>query len=63
MAENSVCQRPDCGNPGKLRTMTEPTKGKKVKLHLCDEDYDEARASQKPPLWFCELLTHIGLVG
>jgi hypothetical protein len=63
MAENSVCQRPDCGNPGKLRTMTDPAKGKKVKLHLCDEDYDEARANQEPPLWFRELLTHIGLVG
>jgi hypothetical protein len=62
MAENNVCQRPDCGNPGKLRTMTDPAKGKEVKLHLCDEDYDEARASPEP-LWFRELLTHIGLVG
>ena len=63
MAENNVCQRPDCGNPGKLRTMTDPAKGKEVKLLLCDEDYDEARASPEPPLWFRELLTHIGLVG
>lgn len=63
MANKTPCQRPDCDQPGKLRTMTNPANGKKVNLHLCDEDYDEARAMEHPPRWFTELLTHIGLVG
>jgi len=63
MAEKTPCQRPDCDQPGKLRTMTDPAGGKKVKVRLCDEDYKEARAKEPPPLWLSELLTHIGLVG
>ena len=41
MAEMSPCQRPDCDQPGKPRAMTNPANGKDIKLHLCDEDYDE----------------------
>jgi hypothetical protein len=63
MAEMPPCQRPDCDQPGKLRMMTEPASGDKIKLRLCDEDYREARAKEQPPLWLSELLTHIGLVG
>ncbi|HVA84454.1 MAG TPA: hypothetical protein VNF28_06100 [Candidatus Binataceae bacterium] len=63
MAEVTPCQRPDCDQPGKLRAMTDPASGKKIKLQLCDEDYSEARANELPPLWLTELLTHIGLVG
>ena len=63
MAVKSLCQRPDCDQPGKRRTMTNPANGKKVKVRLCDEDYKEARATEPPPLWLNELLTHIGLVG
>ena len=63
MAEKIPCQRPDCDQPGKLRTMTDPANRKKVKVSLCDEDYREARAKEQPPLWLTELLTHIGLVG
>jgi hypothetical protein len=64
MAEKSVCQRSDCDKPGKPRKVTVPGNGKKVKLLLCDEDYAEAaRAKDNPPVWLCELLTHLGLVG
>ncbi len=63
MAQANHCQRPDCDQPGKLRTVTEPAVGKEVKLNLCDEDYQEARAKDQPPPWLSELLTHIGLVG
>jgi hypothetical protein len=63
MAKKTPCQRPDCDNPGKPRTMTDQASGKKVKLHLCDEDYKEARAGGEPPLWLTELLAHIALVG
>lgn len=63
MAETPPCQRSDCDQPGKPRVMTNPANGKKVELHLCDEDYDEALAKEQPPLWLGELLTHIGLVG
>ncbi len=63
MAETTPCQRADCDQPGKPRTMTDPVSGKKIKLCLCDEDYKEAKAKEQPPLWLTELLTHIGLVG
>ncbi|HVA39099.1 MAG TPA: hypothetical protein VNF49_00420 [Candidatus Binataceae bacterium] len=63
MAETTPCQRPDCDQPGKPRTITDPAKGKKIALHLCDEDYKAAQAKQPPPLWLTELLKHIGLVG
>jgi hypothetical protein len=63
MAKKTPCQRPDCDNVGKPRTMTDPASGKKVKVRLCDEDYKEARATEPPPLWLSELLTHIALVG
>jgi hypothetical protein len=63
MAEESPCQRPGCGKPGKPRAMTDPARHKTVELRLCDECYDAARANRDPPLWFRELLTHIGLVG
>jgi hypothetical protein len=63
MAKKNPCQRPDCDQSGKLRTMKNPANGKKVKVHLCDEDYKEARAKEPPPLWLSELLTHIALVG
>jgi hypothetical protein len=63
MAQKIPCQRPDCDQSGKLRTMTDPANGKKLKVRLCDEDYKAARAEDQPPLWLTELLTHIGLVG
>jgi hypothetical protein len=64
MAQTTIpCQRPDCDQPGKPRTMTHPTNGKEVDLILCDEDYAEAVALKQPPRWLSELLTHIGLVG
>lgn len=63
MAKETPCQRPDCTEPGKLRTMTDPANGKKVELRLCDEDYQTARANEPQPAWLRELLTHIGLVG
>jgi len=63
MAQATPCQRPDCDQPGKLRTVKEPAEGMKVKLSLCDEDYQAARAEDQPPPWLSELLTHIGLVG
>ncbi|HVB82400.1 MAG TPA: hypothetical protein VNE82_20930 [Candidatus Binataceae bacterium] len=63
MAEQTPCQRPDCDRPGKQRTITDPAKGGKVKLRLCDQDYDAACANKQSPLWLSELLTHIGLVG
>lgn len=63
MAEQSPCQRPDCDKPGRPRTMQDPERHRKVKLRLCDGCYGAARASGEPPLWFRELLTHIGLVG
>jgi hypothetical protein len=59
----SPCERPDCDNLAKPRTMTDPANGKKVKLHLCDEDYGEAIAKEQPPRWLRELMTHLGLVG
>lgn len=63
MAEESPCQRPGCDQPGSLRTMQDPARHKEVKLRLCDGCYDAARANGDPPLWFRELLTHVGLVG
>jgi len=63
MADETSCQRPDCDQPGKLRTMTNPANGKRIDLHLCDQDYDAAVAKDQPPRWLTELLTHIGLVG
>ena len=62
MAENRACQRPECSQPGKLRTIVNPENGGKVKIRLCDGDYKAARAKE-PPLWLHELLTHVGLVG
>jgi hypothetical protein len=53
MAKKTRCQRPDCDNLGKPRTMTDPASGKKVKVSLCEP----------PPIWLSELLTHISLVG
>ncbi|HEY2523593.1 MAG TPA: hypothetical protein VGI29_00935 [Candidatus Binataceae bacterium] len=63
MAKKTPCQRPDCDEPGKLRTMTDPGNGKNVELILCDEDYADAVSRGAPPRWLSELLTHIGLVG
>jgi len=63
MAQATPCQRPQCDQPGKPRTMTEPAAGKEIKVTLCDEDYHEASATNQPPPWLSELLTHIGLVG
>lgn len=63
MSKKIPCQRPDCDQPGKLRTMTDPVNEKKVKLYLCDEDYEAVRANEQPPPWLSELLKHIGLVG
>ncbi len=63
MDQKIPCQRSDCDQPGKLRTLTDPASRKKVKVSLCDKDYKEARAKEQPPLWLTELLTHIGLVG
>jgi hypothetical protein len=63
MAEVTPCERPECDQPGKLRTITVPASEKEIEVHLCDEDYSEARAQKPPPRWFSELLNHIGLVG
>jgi hypothetical protein len=63
MAKKTACQRPDCGQPGKPRTMTDSKRGKKVDLILCDEDYADAVAKEQPPRWLSELLNHIALVG
>ncbi len=63
MAETTPCQRSDCDQPGKPRTITDPANGEKITLHLCDEDYEAAQAKEGPPLWLTELLKHIGLVG
>jgi hypothetical protein len=63
MTKRTRCQRPDCDNLGNPRSMTDPASGKKVKVNLCDDDYGEARAKEPPPIWLCELLTHIALVG
>ena len=63
MTETKPCQRPDCDQPGKPRTMTDPESGKTATLYLCDDDYNEAREKEQPPRWLSELLTHIGLVG
>ena len=43
--------------------MTDPKRGKKVDLILCDEDYADAVAKEQPPRWLSELLNHIALVG
>ena len=63
MADTTPCQRPDCDQPGKVRTMLIPKSRKTVRLNLCDEDYREACDEQRPPRWLGELLTHLGLVG
>jgi hypothetical protein len=63
VTKETSCQRPDCDQPGKLRTMTDPADGKKLELRLCDQDYKTAQADEQPPPWLRELLTHIGLVG
>jgi len=63
MAQAAPCERPNCDQPGKLRTMTKPADRKEVKVRLCDQDYEAARAKDQPPAWLSELLTHIGLVG
>jgi hypothetical protein len=63
MADQTPCQRPDCDQPAKPRSMTVPASGKKVTLSLCDEDYADAVAKDELPRWLSELMTHIGLVG
>ena len=63
MAKKTLCQRLDCDEPGKPRTMAEPASGKTIELILCDEDYADALAREEPPHWLSELLTHLGLVG
>lgn len=62
MADANTCQRPGCESRGENREIINAANGRKVKLRLCDQDYQET-LSDEPPPWLSELLKHIGLVG